>query len=195
MAFSHSQTLHLLDLALSGDQVAMSELLARHKGRVLRIVRARLGPQLREFMESQDIVQEVFLNALQSIPQLEATDEARLLQWLSGIVENTLRNKSDYHGALKRTSSFEPFDPGTSIPLRVDPSAQDDVISRERQELVDDAVNQLPKELREVFVMRHYMGHSFQRIAESLSGATANQVRMSYRRARARLVRLLEGKL
>ncbi|MBL8898100.1 MAG: sigma-70 family RNA polymerase sigma factor [Planctomycetes bacterium] len=195
MAFSHSQTLHLLDLALHGDRVAMSELLARHKGRVLRIVRARLGPQLRQYMESQDIVQEVFLSALQAVPQLEATDEAKLLQWLSSIVENTLRGKSDYHGALKRTSSFEPFDPGTSIPLRVDASAEDDVISREREELVDHAVNQLPKELRDVFVMRHYMGHSFQRIAESLPGTTANQVRMAYRRARARLVRLLDGKL
>jgi RNA polymerase sigma-70 factor (ECF subfamily) len=195
MSFSHSQTLHLLDLALSGDQVALSELLARHKGRVLRIVRARLGPQLRQFMESQDIVQEVFLHAFQSIPQLEATDEAKLLEWLGGIVENTLRNRADYHGALKRTSSFEPFDPGTSIPLRSEAAVEDDLISREREELVDLALNQLPKELREVFVMRHYMGHSFQRIAESLSGATANQVRMTYRRARARLVRLLDGKI
>jgi RNA polymerase sigma-70 factor (ECF subfamily) len=195
MSFSHSRTLHLLDLALSGDQVAMSELLARHKGRVLRIVRARLGPQLRQFMESQDIVQEVFLQALQSIPQIEATDEAKLLQWLSGIVENTLRVRATYHGAMKRTTSFEPFDPGTSIPLRAEPGAEDDLITREREELVDHALNQLPKEQREVFVMRHYMGHSFQRIAESMEGATANQVRMTYRRARARLVRLLDGKL
>lgn len=174
----------------------MSELLERHKGRVLRIVRARLGQQLRQYMESQDIVQEALLEAFQSIDQLETTDEAALLQWLSTIVENTLRGRADYFGAQKRTSTFEPLEPETFVQsLRSTSSAADESISREREELVDQAVSKLPKELREVFVLRHFMGISFARIAEGIEGSTANQVRMMYRRARAQLVRELDGKL
>ena len=73
--------------------------------------------------------------------------------------------------------------------------AADESISRENQEIDDHALSTLPKELREVFVLRHCMGVSFTRIAEGMPGSTANQVRMMYRRARARLVNVLDGKL
>jgi RNA polymerase sigma-70 factor (ECF subfamily) len=196
MQFSHSQTLHLLDRALSGDRAAMGELLERHSGRVLRIVRARLGQQLRQYMESQDILQEAMLQALQSIDQLQTTDEATLLQWLSSIVENTLRSRADYHGAQKRTSTFVPLEPGTFVATtKLSESAAQETISREQQELVDQELSKLPKDLREVFVLRHFMGVSFSRIAEGIEGASAEQVRKMYRRARHRLVIALDGKI
>jgi len=55
-------------------------------------------------------------------------------------------------------------------------------------EQVEDALDKLPKEWRDVFLMRHYMGFSFKQIANRLPDHTPNAVRMIYRRARVKLI-------
>ena len=54
-------TLELLRAARDGERAALEALFERYRDRVLEIVRIRLGPRLRQAVESTDLAQEAML--------------------------------------------------------------------------------------------------------------------------------------
>jgi RNA polymerase sigma factor (sigma-70 family) len=92
------ETQVLINEAKLGDKDALNRLFARYQNRVLRIVRFRLNPELREKLKTQsmDIVQEVFIAALRKLNEFEPTSKGAFLHWLSKIVENYIRDQIDY---------------------------------------------------------------------------------------------------
>lgn len=60
------------------------------------------------------------------------------------------------------------------------------------EELVKLAVSQLPFDQREVLVLHHYIGHSYEDIAE-LRGESIGSVKMRAMRARARIARMISA--
>ena len=60
------QTQRLVTMAQNGDDSAINQLCKVYNERVLRIVRMRMGPELRTKRQSMDLVQDVFISALRS---------------------------------------------------------------------------------------------------------------------------------
>jgi RNA polymerase sigma-70 factor (subfamily 1) len=104
-----NETQVLINEARLGDKDALNRLFARYQNRILRIVRLRLNPELREKlkMQSMDIVQEVFIAALRKLNEFEPTSKGAFLHWLSKIVENYIRDQIDYFSAQKRHSPLK----------------------------------------------------------------------------------------
>jgi len=101
-----SQTLRrthqLVTLAQGGDDSALNQLCGIYAERVRRIVRFRMGPELRSQLESMDLVQEALIEAVKDIGDFTYRSHGDFLNWLSSIVENTIRDYVDRVHAAKR---------------------------------------------------------------------------------------------
>ncbi len=81
----------------------LGELLERHRGRVVGVVRALAGGLLR-YETEEDLVQGILLRALEHGGELEWRGDAPFLAWLRRIGESFLSDRRSHWGALKRRS-------------------------------------------------------------------------------------------
>ena len=102
MQTAQEKTQHLVMRAKEGDESARDQLCMAYIERVRRIVRLRMGGELRSRLESMDIVQEALISALRDLDDFKYSNEGDFLRWLSGIAENQIRGNLDRLHAAKR---------------------------------------------------------------------------------------------
>lgn len=190
-----------VELALAakeGDRVAMGELLRRYEQRVYRIARIRMGARIRRILaglfDSGDIVQNAYIVAMRKIRDLELESHASIIQWLTRIVQNQVRDALDHAQAQRRAQDkevridqvpvgTEPIDliASTPQPLEI-------VSDRELGEIYDRCVEALEHDQREVILLREYSGGSWEFIARELGRPSAHATEELYRRARRALI-------
>lgn len=190
-------SLALLARAQRGDASALEDLLRRYQDRLRRIVRIQLGSSfLRREFDSMDVVQSTFRAALPKIGELRPRSAAGLLQWLSLIATNQIRDAHDRHTAQKR-------DARRVVELQVDRAGvtaegehrpDESAILREVRELLDAEVARLAVDQRRVVILRDYCGESWERIAADLA-RDEGAARQLHQRAWIKLRRVLRPKL
>jgi RNA polymerase sigma-70 factor (ECF subfamily) len=141
---------------------------------------------------AEDVTQEVFLRVHKAAATLDPARDPR--PWLRTIAANLVRDHWRSFGARgSRQSVPVDEDPEIAPPLPGDGPAPDaGLLADERAAAVQDAIAQLPPDLREVVVLRDYEGLDHGTIAR-LVGANDAAVRKRYSRALARLGELLKG--
>ncbi|MFH0946619.1 MAG: sigma-70 family RNA polymerase sigma factor [Planctomycetota bacterium] len=80
----------LIDRARHRDKAAMTELFDACSQRLLESVRAELGERVRQRLESRDVMQQVYLDALGSIDQFVDRGNDAFFQWLRRIAVNRI---------------------------------------------------------------------------------------------------------
>ena len=190
------RTMDLVRRAHGGDGAALDRIIDRYYERVRRIVRLRLGSALRKRVDSSDILQEVFLEAVKRFDRFEMRDDGSLIHWMACMVESRIRDAADYFGAAKR-------DAGREVPLAGDSTQLDRDLtaggllpaeSAQRQEQIarlEAAIERLSPPDRELILLRDYAGLSWERIAELTGRPTPDAARMAHAEAVKRLGRLL----
>jgi len=180
-------TQRLVTLAKDGDQSALNKLFEVYNERVLRIVRMRMGPELRTKLQSMDLVQDAFISALRSLENFTYKNEGDFLRWISKIAENRIRDNIDKIHANKRDAHKE-------IPLNNNSSTTQDtfvgisepvdtmtpsLIMSKREDLnkLEKAMEKLKPEYREVIILRKIEGLSHKEVGEKL-GKSPDAVRM-----------------
>ncbi len=198
-------TVALIRAGQEGDKHALNILFARYHERVLRIVRLRLPPGLRDRLklQSMDIVQEVFIHAFKKLPTFQHTGEGSFIHWLSRIVLNVIRDQLDYTSALRRSSEREcSLDQTINVSndkLRLrDMVAQEGtsptqyILKQDTKIAVDDLLLELSETDREVIVQHKLEGLTFGEIA-SYAGKGEDAVRKQFNRSFQKLVALAEN--
>ena len=186
------QTQRLVTLAQNGDQSALDRLFKVYNERVLRIVRMRMGPELRTKMQSMDLVQDAFISALRSLDNFTYKNEGDFLRWISKIAENRIRDNFDKIHANKRdvrketplnNNSSSTQDTFVGISGPVDNTTPSLIISkREDLNRLEKAMEKLKPEYREVITLTKIEGLSCKEAAEKLSKGP-DAVRMLLSRA------------
>lgn len=195
-----TESLELIRLAQDGQVGALNDLLARYYERVRRVVRARLGPQLRSCLESGDILQETFIAAVYGFDGFEMRGESSLLRWLSQIAENQIRAAAAYHGAQRRDRRREEpwvrargaLDSGevwTDLPAS-GPQPIELLMDDESRQRLDDLLSALRPDQREVILLRDYIGGSWKEVCEWTDGTSVDAVRLLHARALTTLAKL-----
>lgn len=166
-----------------GDRDAFATLVRRHKTKVYNfILRHIRNPSI-----SEEIAQEVFLRVVQKASEFK--HEARFTTWLYTIARNlcidTQRKQS-----LRKHPSLDQNLPGDrdgpSLGSRIEdlhPSSnvERSVVSGRLAETIKNAVDGLPPEQREVFLLREIADLPFKEIAEVTStGENTVKSRMRY---------------
>ncbi len=175
-----------IDRVLSGEAAAFETLVRKYN----RMAGAIAFAIVRDFSAADDVVQEAFLKAYQSLGSLREVDKFRI--WLAGIVRSraidwmrrrkTIRTvplASDDGG--EEDSGMEPCGPPT----------EDVVARKELREKILDAIESLPQEDRVVVVLKHMEGLSYKEIAE-VTGTTVSAVESRLFRARQDLRKKLD---
>jgi len=193
-------TQRLVTLAQEGDQSALDQLCKVYNERVLRIIRMRMGPELRTKLESMDLVQDAFISTLRNLEDFTYQNEGDFLRWVSKIAENRLRDNLDKLHADKRdirkeiplnnSSTTQETFAGISGP--VDTTTPSVIMSR-REELnkLEKAMDKLKPEYREVITLTKIEGLSYKEAGQRL-GKNADAVRMLLSRAMATLSQSFE---
>lgn len=175
---------------LQGEVNAFELLLDRYKDHALKIIKKRVPPS-----EVEDIAQEVFVKAYQSLPGFDP--ESHFRKWLSTIA---VRTCYDYWRKAYRTREL----PMSALTQRHGEWLEDVILSestasadgRTRQEDAKEvlawALDRLSPEDRMVLEMVYLEGMTGREAAELLGWSTAN-VKVRAFRSRRRLLKLLSG--
>ena len=195
------QTQRLVTLAKDGDQSALAQLCKAYTERVLRIVRMRMGPELRSKLESMDLVQDAFISVLRDMGDFTYQNEGDFLRWVSKIAENRIRDNLDKFHADKRDIHKEiPLNDNSSTTqdtfVRVSgpvDAATPSLIMSKKEDLnkLEKAMDKLKPEYRKVITLTKIEGLSYKEAADRL-GKGPDAVRMLLSRALAALSRSFE---
>jgi RNA polymerase sigma-70 factor (ECF subfamily) len=132
---------------------------------------------------AQDMAQESFIAAYQSLGEFKFA--SRFSSWLYAIIVNKCR---DHLRAAKPRTSVDDL-----LEIRQDqaPSPEEQAASRQTGDVLQDALNALPMEYREVLVLKHVQELGYNEIAEML-GASVGALKVRAHRGREMLREKLE---
>lgn len=151
--------------AKTGDRNAFEELIVHFQNEIYRLVFFRT----RSRMDSEDLMQDIFLAAFRYLPQLKDSDRFR--PWLYRIAINRVR---DYHRKKKFLAFFgigeeeKPENEPADVAAHSDPGALDKVIRDEFWTHVRQLSKQLSPMEREVFSLRFVDNLNLREIAQIL---------------------------
>jgi len=192
----------LLAQARAGDAAALGQLFELYRNYLRLIARPLIDGALKLKLDASDLVQETFLKAHRQFADFAGRDEPELMAWLRRILVRTLADQARYHRSrarnVRRQVSLEDLleqAGGAAQHALADslPSPSSLAVRRERSVLLADALEKLPADYREVFVLRNIEHIPFNDIATRL-GRSPGATRVLWTRAMQRLSQLLEEK-
>lgn len=172
----------LLQQAKSGSPEALNRLYEHCAGRLLALIRLRLGKDLRSRLESRDILQATLLKSLEHLGELKGNDTRSLMAWLARIAEHEIRDCADFHHRQRRDAAREmPIDDEAPLPA-LTRSALSRVILDEQGAQLEEALESLSVAHREIILLRKFEELSFADIGQRL-GKSEDACRMLLARA------------
>jgi len=172
-----------------GDAAAFEALMARHERPLWTFVRRFVGDP----DTAADLLQEVFLRVVGAAAGWK--HDAKVSTWLYTIARNLCTDHAR-RAVHRRASSLDapvrPMAGDSSGPILVDrvaardAGAEGEAMDRQLRMHIDQAVDLLPPDQREVFLMREVMDLSFAEIAQAV-GATEPTVKSRMRYALEKL--------
>ena len=195
------ETVELVRRAQDGDHLALENVFVRCYDRVRRIVRMRLGDELRGELESADILQETFLAAVEDFERFELRDDAGIVHWLARIAENRIRvnvrrvraQKRDRRREVALRRITDSISSGT-LQLQVSDSVTlpDRAVEKEEERTrIELAISTLRPEYRDVILERDYVGGAWRDVADRIGSPSPEAARMLHARAMVELAGLL----
>ena len=91
---AENQTRILVQKAQQGDQAAVGELFEVHRARLAGLILSLAAPQPRGELEVDEVLQETFSRALDSLERFQWHGEDSFIRWLGGIAHNVLRKRA-----------------------------------------------------------------------------------------------------
>jgi len=177
------KTRQLVSQAQNGDASALGQLCSIYGERVRRLVRLRMGPELRSQLESMDLVQDALIAAVGGLNDFTYRHEGDFLRWLSQVAENRIRDHVDRLHAAKRDVRRQvrvSDRPGSlrdglrrqAIPTATTtPSAV--LVRSEELNRLERAMDHLKAEYREVLLLAKIEGLAHKDIAERMNRSAA----------------------
>jgi RNA polymerase sigma-70 factor (ECF subfamily) len=197
-----SSTDRLLNRAASGDKLAVSELLTRHRKRLRQMISVRMDHRLAARVDPSDVVQDVLAEASKRLPQYLRRRPIPFYPWLRQLAWNRLVDLYRFHvtGAKRAVDREAEFAAALSdasvmalgkrlVASGTTPSRN--LLRKELRQRVRAALEQLPDHHREVLVMRHLEQLSIKEIA-AVSGVTEGTVKSRLFRGMEQLHYLLD---
>lgn len=191
----------LLHEAQAGSDPARGQLLENFRPYLELLSRVEIGKRLQAKVDTADVVQETFLEAHRHFQNFRGSTEAEFAAWLRSIlaarVSNLVRHYLATQGRdLRREQPLEVnLDQSSAMLDRglwsQQSSPSQSVIRRERGVQLAEALDRLPRDYREVVVLRHLEELTFPQVAERM-GRSVDSVQKLWVRALASLRRMME---
>jgi RNA polymerase sigma-70 factor (ECF subfamily) len=159
----------LVSLCKKGDMDAFEALVKKHQKRMFNIAYRMLG----NYDEASDIVQDAFVSAYRGMRTF--IGRAKFSTWLCAIVMNHSKNRLKQLKAQLHHEKYSINDPSPEgegqvqkQPASDEPSALERLEQRDVQRKVQQCIDSLDGEFREVLVLRDIQGFSYDEIGDML---------------------------
>jgi len=182
----------IVSLCKEGDVDAFEVLVRKHQKRLLNIAYRMVA----NYEEACEIVQDTFVSAYRGIRNFEG--KAKFSTWLYTIVVNLSRNRLkqlNIRSQREGTSFDDPVSADDSEitlePVSNEPSVLERLERRDVQLRVQECINSLDSEFKEVVILRDIQGFSYDEISDILKIAEGT-VKSRLSRARVELKNCLK---
>ena len=172
----------LVESAQRGDKQAFGLLVSKYQRKLGRL----LSQFIRDPAEVEDVVQESFIKAYRALPTFRG--DSAFYTWLYRISINTAKNFLVSQGRRVSTvangfdnEDAETFEEGAQ--LREMNTPENELMSKQVAETVNQILHDLPEELRSAITLREIEGLSYEEIA-GIMGCPIGTVRSRIFRAR-----------
>jgi RNA polymerase sigma-70 factor (ECF subfamily) len=145
--------------AQEGSAEAFEALIERHRERLKGQIQARMGPAVRAQLEADDLLQDTFAKAFESIRHFQWRGEDSFYRWLGSIAEHLIWNASKRRGC--EPLRLEPRAPG-------DGSVSKRLRRAERFERLKKALANLSPDLREALILSRLDGLGLKEVAQRM---------------------------
>lgn len=172
----------LFDAARGGDRASFDQLFDHLRERLTAFVRSRMSSDLQRHVEVDDVVQEMSLKAIQSLPQIEWQGEGALFSWFCGIAINIIYNHS------RRFARIRPFQ-DESVQDANDTSPSQHVRRDERFDRLNSCLASLTAEQQQVIRLTRLEGLTIRETASRM-GRSENATSQLLWRATQKLAQL-----
>lgn len=175
---------------LAGSEEAFNRLVLRHQRSAINLAYRFLG----NYEDACDVAQEVFVRVHRSLRRFKGKSSFKT--WLYKIVLNLSRNKYRWKKRRGEFSRVSIDNPGGENPQKgmeipdTSLSVGREIRRKEIQQRIEEALNRLPRDHREVLVLRHMEDLSYSDVARML-GCAQGTVKSRLHRARAEIRKLL----
>jgi len=184
---SPSEDAVLITAFQEGDRTAFDKLVLKHKNKVFNLCYWVIG----DYQEANDTAQETFIKVFGSLKKFRF--DSSFSTWLFRIAINTCKNRlksSEFRQKKKIISLDNPGDPETDRSLSQikdeAPSPSIELERKERMMLINEAIDSLPAEQKEVVVLRDMEGLSYEEIVD-ITGLNVGTLKSRLARARLNL--------
>lgn len=181
-------TASLLNRVRSGDDEARERLTLRYLTILRKWARGRLPAAARSLLDTDDIVQDTLVRALEHVGVFAPRREGAFLAYLRRILINEIRDE------LRRVARRPVRGQGAEEVPDAGPSALEYAIGQEATSAYETALAKLTEEEQEAVMLRIEMGFSHQQVAEALGKPSADAARMFVARALMRLAEIMDGR-
>ena len=149
----------------AGDQTAFNLLVLKYQHRVLKLV----GRFVNDAAEAEDVAQEAFLKAYRALASFRG--DSAFYTWLYRIAINTAKNA--LVSQRRRPVDFDldlqdPDQYDRHAKLKESDTPEGVLLTEEIRAVVEEAMEQLPEDLRTAIVLRELEGLSYEEIAEAM---------------------------
>tara|TARA_B100001250_G_scaffold217312_1_gene186426 strand:- start:555 stop:1133 length:579 start_codon:yes stop_codon:yes gene_type:complete len=170
----------LVDRVLAGNKTAFDMLVLRHQHKVSGLV----GRFIRDQAEVEDVSQEAFIKAYRALPTFRG--DSAFYTWLYRIAINTAKNYVISRSRRPPANDLEFEDAEKSEignALREIESPERNLAMEKLKRAIEEAIEELPEDLRTAFTLREFSGLSYEDITEVM-GCPVGTVRSRIFRAR-----------
>lgn len=163
-----------LALAVGGDRDVLLDLLIECQQELGAFVESQIGAALNRHIDEEDVLQETFIAAFDSIAQLRATERNEFTGWLTTIAGNKIvnavrRENAAKRGGGKRQISFENSAMGLVIALEGDVETPSWFASQnEAIKAVRVAIAALPDDQRTAIELRCFDWMTLEQTAQAM---------------------------
>lgn len=155
----------LVERAQAGDTRAFDLLVLKYQQKIAGLI----GRYVRDHAEVLDITQEAFLKAFRALPGFRG--ESAFYTWIYRIAINTVKNHLVAQGRRPPSDDVdaevaEQMDLGGRMKETATPEGE--LMSDEVARTVQDALDELPEDLRTAIQLREFEGMSYEEIANAM---------------------------
>jgi RNA polymerase sigma-70 factor (ECF subfamily) len=189
----------LLPAARAGDSVAMGHALENYRHYLLLVALRELDPALQAKAGASDLVQETFLEAQRDFECFHGTSEEELRVWLRRLLLNNVANFTRRYRDTEKRAVGREVPLGTGGPSDIHgaecsadtPSPSGAAVANEQARALQQALQRLPDDYRQIIWLRYQEQRPFEEIAQLLH-RSPNAVRKLWARALGRLQKELD---
>ena len=186
----------LVDRCRQGDRESFGQLMKLHERQIFNFTYRMLGDE----EEAEDLTQDIFIAAFKGIRKFRG--EAKFSTWLYRIALNQTRNRikylsrRDFFAKQNRRAQHKEESPWENPEFLADsaPTPEQWTLTKSMAAQVQECLNQIPPQARQILVLRDVQGFSYEELSEMLS-LNPGTVKSRLHRARSALQQRLADKL